>query len=300
MFGSSPRTWGTRVEDEGLKRRHRFIPTYMGNAYGVNLPSLLETVHPHVHGERSVPERIVEHLDGSSPRTWGTQERDPVFVDSVRFIPTYMGNAAASMGVRALVTVHPHVHGERSGAPPTSRLHPGSSPRTWGTLVMLFPLNLISRFIPTYMGNADPEPAPPTPSPVHPHVHGERCINPCKILDIYGSSPRTWGTHPEPGADEARARFIPTYMGNAVHRTGCPRLSPVHPHVHGERKIVAPGNKLVDGSSPRTWGTRKQNRSESLSSRFIPTYMGNAISLYSYHYIKAVHPHVHGERNHFK
>jgi len=53
-------------------------------------------------------------------------------------------------------------------------------------------------------------------SSVHPHVHGERATIEIDYATIGGSSPRTWGTHPDRNGPGHRARFIPTYMGNAV------------------------------------------------------------------------------------
>jgi len=50
--GSSPRTWGTLMADNGLIYGIRFIPTYMGNATKPIINGSLLTVHPHVHGER--------------------------------------------------------------------------------------------------------------------------------------------------------------------------------------------------------------------------------------------------------
>jgi len=46
-----------------------------------------------------------------------------------------MGNAVLIAGVFALLLVHPHVHGERSGEALNGDADTGSSPRTWGTLM---------------------------------------------------------------------------------------------------------------------------------------------------------------------
>ncbi len=91
-------------------------------------------------------------------------------------------------------------------------------------------------------------------------------------------------------------RFIPTYMGNA-HLLPVDRvLLPVHPHVHGERGGVGVCQNTGDGSSPRTWGTRTVNVTLRQNTRFIPTYMGNALDFPVTLVDSAVHPPVHGER----
>ena len=172
-FGSSPRTWGTL----GFGHIHptciRFIPTYMGNAHTTPSRAVPAAVHPHVHGER-----IGDDLDspagcGSSPRTWGTQERGYRGEKDVRFIPTYMGNARHPPAPGSCRPVHPHVQGNARGAL-VYLAQNGSSPRTWGTHVNPSSDSRGIRFIPTYMGNAIGRAGRQGQLTVHPHVHGER------------------------------------------------------------------------------------------------------------------------------
>ena len=120
-YGSSPRTWGTPGLFAPPKNFGRFIPTYMGNATPIRRSSTRATVHPHVHGERGRTHHETAGRFGSSPRTWGTLSIPPSVDDRVRFIPTYMGNARATSHNLPSTTVHPHVHGERVGAPNTTR-----------------------------------------------------------------------------------------------------------------------------------------------------------------------------------
>jgi len=70
--GSSPRTWGTLGRRPGTPLDGRFIPTYMGNASGINCSTYRTSVHPHVHGERGGIGIGAKSRFGSSPRTWGT------------------------------------------------------------------------------------------------------------------------------------------------------------------------------------------------------------------------------------
>ncbi len=166
-----------------------------------------------------------------------------------------MGNADGPECRRRLGPVHPHVHGERRDRQNQRPRPPGSSPRTWGTLLPSGPRTPPYRFIPTYMGNAASLRNGLLNFSVHPHVHGERQMDAGNRAVRLGSSPRTWGT-PGPGQVLLRpGRFIPTYMGNAA--SGGDRRLPatVHPHVHGERWTVQERVYWAYGSSPRTWGT---------------------------------------------
>ena len=132
--GSSPRTWGTLSNARWIRAIRRFIPTYMGNACDPYTCSRSMAVHPHVHGERPIGSTISNDGIGSSPRTWGTRDRDLYPEKRSRFIPTYMGNAWKL----ACVWGQPC----------------GSSPRTWGTRIAYLEYLKRHRFIPTYMGNA--------------------------------------------------------------------------------------------------------------------------------------------------
>src|SRR5580765_2436444 len=132
--GSSPRTWGTRPVRWAALAAHRFIPTHVGNA--VRAPTV--TLQPF----------------GSSPRTWGTRVRHPEFSGAVRFIPTHVGNARARCRLFRPRPVHPHARGERTCHTRMSPGCVGSSPRTWGTLLVGRVVIAIGRFIPTHVGNA--------------------------------------------------------------------------------------------------------------------------------------------------
>ena len=255
--GSSPRVWGT-------------------------LPAQTETrvprpVHPHVCGERSVSPVLPSPVSGSSPRVWGTRHWVVCRADTGRFIPTCVGNASSLASSSAWPTVHPHVCGERSSASIAETSENGSSPRVWGTLLLLNECDVSQRFIPTCVGNAAAGVPSGSESAVHPHVCGER--DKIAMLGIL------------------LVRFIPTCVGNATARPGPGCAAPVHPHVCGERVTPIATQKTSDGSSPRVWGTRHPDRHAKDIGRFIPTCVGNARQWSGGRNARAVHPHVCGERN---
>ena len=77
----------------------------------------------------------------------------------VRFIPTWVGNAAGTIDLNTANAVHPHVGGECIINPSTLNPVGGSSPRGWGMLVLGGDFALPARFIPTWVGNANIGPA---------------------------------------------------------------------------------------------------------------------------------------------
>ena len=114
---------------------------------------------------------------------------------------------------------------------------------------------------------------------VHPHARGERLCIVFQILTDRGSSPRTWGTLQRKVQELQAQRFIPTHVGNANGSGNCRCSVPVHPHARGERFGVPCIGHTGDGSSPRTWGTPATRPRLLMSSRFIPTHVGNAASV---------------------
>ena len=100
---------------------------------------------------------------------------------------------------------------------------------------------------------------------------------PSNIRCLRGSSPRPWGTPNTPLVNSS--------------------IKAVHPHARGERVTRTSFCPSPVGSSPRPWGTRGVHAHERCIGRFIPTPVGNAVSLHISALAVAVHPHARGERS---
>ena len=172
----------------------------------------------------------------------------------------------------------------------------GSSPPTWGTRGSEPARRLVARFIPTDVGNATPSLVFSLLNAVHPHRRGERAVDEVDVVAGIGSSPPTWGTRAPRRARPARARFIPTDVGNALGGRRAARPSAVHPHRRGERGHLLSTHRRRRGSSPPTWGTRLPRRKRGRRVRFIPTDVGNARRRSGRSAPDTVHPHRRGER----
>ncbi len=255
-LGSSPRTWGTLDRCVSQAR--------------------CQLVHPHARGERGRDLDAFGHAVGSSPRTWGTPPCLRPAVRVGRFIPTHVGNAGYGNRRSGSRAVHPHARGERSLDRHSMRFRDGSSPRTWGTLIVIIEPTPSCRFIPTHVGNAMLEATTAWLEPVHPHARGERHYRRRNDKHPDGSSPRTWGTR------QARRNHS--------------SLLPVHPHARGERSRQTVSSTGTSGSSPRTWGTLPLDIFREGVSRFIPTHVGNAVAATPAVSASPVHPHARGER----
>ena len=212
--GSSPRMWGTPVNNFFLPFTYRFIPTHVGNTCLYTTESLAIPVHPHACGEHLSHSLDRYKVRGSSPRMWGTQPVSISIVQASRFIPTHVGNTSVRRGDKAAEPVHPHACGEHwtSGIWNGGML--GSSPRMWGTLERGTFTRNARRFIPTHVGNTDAHHVKRARPSVHPHACGEHCTVEIDTGYLRGSSPRMWGTRLLVFERTAPDRFIPTHVGN--------------------------------------------------------------------------------------
>ena len=145
--------WGTHDRADWLLRPCRFIPTHVGNT-GMPRPCCFQaSVHPHACGEHRPHRRSISPLNGSSPRMWGTRGSAAGYCPDARFIPTHVGNTFAELIDDHLFAVHPHACGEHMSPTWRKRSAAGSSPRMWGTPLILEPDANEGRFIPTHVGN---------------------------------------------------------------------------------------------------------------------------------------------------
>ncbi|AKB19761.1 putative CRISPR associated hypothetical protein [Methanosarcina sp. WWM596] len=129
---------------------------------------------------------------------WGTPFSSSGTEIVIRFIPTRVGNSAASESFAVLLAVHPHACGELSFKDVFYIYPDGSSPRVWGTLLKTNVGGPVCRFIPTRVGNSEVQPVTMRCVPVHPHACGELPTRGKYRNPISGSSPRVWGTLSRP------------------------------------------------------------------------------------------------------
>ena len=193
---------------------------------------------------------------GSSPRVWGTRRLTSKSRDTMRFIPTRVGNTSIDTRSPMRGTVHPHACGEHGMGTCGRRALRGSSPRVWGTLKRRKYESDMCRFIPTRVGNTTYQSCCPQKCAVHPHACGEHLSSWYDSRRSTGSSPRVWGTlWPRPRVISID-RFIPTRVGN-THTTPAQGMEQaVHPHACGGHHAGQNPSGEHTGSSPRVWGTR--------------------------------------------
>ncbi len=133
----------------------------------------------------------------------------------------------------------------------------GSSPRTRGTVHLLHLQAGLSRFIPANAGNSALITSSGSAGPVHPRERGEQAILTPALVLI--------------------PRFIPANAGNSKSRTARRRVKAVHPRERGEQYQCGTYWDAGHGSSPRTRGTVRNDKTVLFFNRFIPANAGNSI-----------------------
>ena len=145
------------------------------------------------------------------------------------------------------------------------------------------------------MGNTDAHKSGSRQASVHPHACGEHRLATTRDQHLIGSSPRMWGTLQLPIEPFYSQRFIPTHVGNTSKIAADISVLSVHPHACGEHKTPPAKYSQEGGSSPRMWGTRVTITTISVSTRFIPTHVGNTGVCVCCPSDPTVHPHACGE-----
>ena len=104
-----------------------------------------------------------------------------------------------------------------------------------------------------------------------------------------------WGTRNGTGVWFASDRFIPTHVGNSKRVFPVKGVITVHPHACGELRIMRNLHTDSIGSSPRMWGTHREEDPNVMLPRFIPTHVGNSRIVHFSKNLSTVHPHACGE-----
>src|SRR5262245_58791706 len=126
-------------------------------------------------------------------------------------------------------------------------------------------------------------------------MRGEHAAKNAGELCPLGSSPHAWGTHMRHRSQLLQGRFIPTCVGNTAAVLRSATIIAVHPHMRGEHPILDYLDLAHAGSSPHAWGTPLPLATCLVHSRFIPTCVGNTISIVVSLKGNTVHPHMRGE-----
>ncbi len=213
----------------------------------------------------------------------------------LRFIPTRVGKSSIKGEGTQMIAVHPHACGEVVKNDINIAPMLGSSPRVWGSPVILTVQKTTARFIPTRVGKSSPPFLQQHSASVHPHACGEVPLPEMKKASKDGSSPRVWGSRVDTPDIPKDMRFIPTRVGKSEAALGTTAIGAVHPHACGEVTGTTDAERIFIGSSPRVWGSPNKNAFRKLGERFIPTRVGKSWASFDAHGRPTVHPHACGE-----
>ena len=173
-----------------------------------------QPVHPHIRGAYLISINWFASPPGSSPHTWGILGMFNLYNLGTRFIPTYVGHTARLNVITGRRAVHPHIRGAYATTQRRITAPAGSSPHTWGILLLSCFGDTFERFIPTYVGHTRLSGSRDSGKTVHPHIRGAYVPAGVLTSGLCGSSPHTWGIRLLSCCETTDSRFIPTYVGH--------------------------------------------------------------------------------------
>ena len=109
----------------------------------------------------------------------------------------------------------PHVRGEKQSANGKKSTIPGSTPRTWGKVIVIVSSAISLRITPTCVGKRKYQHFVRSVQQDQPHVRGEKPYTLLLRVLQSGSTPRTWGKECHFYRDRCLSGINPTYVGKS-------------------------------------------------------------------------------------
>ena len=170
----------------------------------------------------------------------------------------------------------------------------GLSPRVWGNPRRIVRKSSYTRSIPTCVGQPRFYAIRTYLLKVYPHVCGATDTRALKDDLNVGLSPRVWGNHIRRYGSMHGSGSIPTCVGQPeiIRVRNFPRR--VYPHVCGATGAFPRSSSSGKGLSPRVWGNPWTGTGKRLTSRSIPTCVGQPLNIRLDKSKMPVYPHVCG------
>ena len=150
--GLSPRLWGNRGGDSGLRRQQGSIPTPVGEPRTPAARTPRRRVYPHACGGTPLHSQRMGRPAGLSPRLWGNLVPAPAIRPERGSIPTPVGEPTLYKCVDSEHWVYPHACGGTCRSETCSPWIRGLSPRLWGNLSEMVDREALEGSIPTPVG----------------------------------------------------------------------------------------------------------------------------------------------------
>ena len=192
---------------------------------------------------------------------------------------------------------HPRVCGEHAVGFGMPGENVGSSPRMRGALCWLARERGSPGIIPAYAGSTRFPAESRSRSTDHPRVCGEHLLGMPWRVAFAGSSPRKRGAHPICMEFVCQFRIIPAYAGSTGRVLVVESWPWDHPRVCGEHYGGQGFELLVQGSSPRMRGARREPGGWRACGWIIPAYAGSTMYVSSPAWSGRDHPRGCGEHH---
>ncbi len=216
--GRSPRTRGSRRGGRRDDRDRGSIPAHAGEPSGASPRRGPPGVDPRARGGARVPSTFRQACAGRSPRTRGSPQRQVDPGQHQGSIPAHAGEPRAHRTRRWPQPVDPRARGGALELWRAGLTGGGRSPRTRGSPKPLVYGGGYGRSIPAHAGEPPWRWPWTAVSRVDPRARGGASGVTTPSALATGRSPRTRGSHRDPGRQQRRYGSIPAHAGEPQPR----------------------------------------------------------------------------------
>ena len=150
--GLSPHAWGNLFTSRTPSGSLGSIPTRVGEPTPTTVITGDDRVYPHTRGGTIWRKSGTSYQAGLSPHAWGNPSRLRTHRNPVWSIPTRVGEPQIEIVIGGQRAVYPHTRGGTSGLQGKAASAHGLSPHAWGNRRVADCVCILSRSIPTRVG----------------------------------------------------------------------------------------------------------------------------------------------------
>ena len=298
-MGISPPAWGSLSLNEVQPVQYGYIPTCVGQPKASCIRVRMTSVYPHLRGAAIFVDRMQSVGPGISPPAWGSPNNCARTETLSGYIPTCVGQPLHLRHSPRSQWVYPHLRGAAVIRGRAEYVQVGISPPAWGSPPARRRRMSMSGYIPTCVGQPEFLLKLVCLKQVYPHLRGAAMPGYWKADGFGGISPPAWGSPELDLLDFVRLRYIPTCVGQPLTFQVWTLLNKVYPHLRGAACGTTISRTLHRGISPPAWGSPSAPARPVKPRRYIPTCVGQPISVATVPLFVRVYPHLRGAATKF-
>ena len=272
--GSSPRMRGKHTKTPKTMSYPRIIPAHAGQTTSTSDSWATAPDHPRACGANTARKPVTGIKTGSSPRMRGKRGCGGRSTTRGRIIPAHAGQTSPLSEHSSPRSDHPRACGANAFGEHERCGGAGSSPRMRGKHQGRQLQQPQRRIIPAHAGQTTARTPVGDGKTDHPRACGANLAGFDSFEGESGSSPRMRGKHTKTPKTMSYPRIIPAHAGQTGWRCPAGCAPSDHPRACGANVDGAGVPKLLEGSSPRMRGKRREPEIQRDHERIIPAHAG--------------------------